>query len=107
MALPGVPQTFAIEDARDMADKLYWEIREYDAEIELEKKLWRGFNCAVTAWHITDWLWRECDEEQTLAEFQQEMIQKCPALLSCRYIANASKHGGVDRNPIDSIQVIV
>lgn len=107
MALPGVPQTFAVEDARDMVDKLYWEIEEYNNETNLPKKLWRGYNCAVTAWHITDWLWREAKGEQTLSEFQAAMIKKCPDLLPCRYIANALKHGGVDRNQNDSIQVVV
>jgi hypothetical protein len=29
MALPGVPQTFAIENARDMTEKLWWEIGQF------------------------------------------------------------------------------
>jgi hypothetical protein len=108
MALPGVPQTFAIEDTRDMVNKLYWEIEGFRDEPELEKKLWRAFNCAVTAWHITDWLWRErAQDAQTLAALQATMIERCRALLPCRHIANASKHGGVDRNPDDSITVRV
>jgi hypothetical protein len=107
MALPGVPQTFAVENAQDMADKLYWEIEEYRNETDIQKKLWRGFNCAVTAWHITDWLWHEQKGEQTLLEFQNERVRECCALLTCRYIANASKHRGVARNKNDDIQVVI
>jgi hypothetical protein len=59
MALPGVPQSFAVENAQDMAEKLLWEIEAYRIEPDLQPKLWRAFNCAVTAWHISDWLWKE------------------------------------------------
>jgi hypothetical protein len=59
MALPGVPQTFAVENAQDMSEKLWWEIEAYRDEPDLQPKLWRAFNCAVTAWHISDWLWKE------------------------------------------------
>jgi hypothetical protein len=110
MPLPGVPQTFAVENARDMTDKLYWEIEEYGKEPDIEKKLWRAFNCAVTACHVTDWLWREKaakNPKLKLGKFQAEMESRCEALLACRYIANASKHGGVDRKQNSDIAVIV
>src|SRR4029077_9030324 len=45
-------QTFAVENALDMSNKLMWEIEAYRDEPELTPKLWRAFNCAVTAWHI-------------------------------------------------------
>lgn len=100
MALPGVPQTFAIEDAADMVDKLAWEIEGLRDEPEIEKKLWRAFNCAVTAWHINDWLWRERRRAgQSLREFRDEMIKRCPALWACRFLADASKHRGIDHKP--------
>jgi hypothetical protein len=99
MALPGVPQTFAVENAADMVNKLAWEIEGLRDETEIEKKLWRAFNCSVTAWHVTDWLWCERGEEQSLGAFQTAMIERCPALLACKHIANASKHRGVERKP--------
>jgi hypothetical protein len=111
MALVGVPQTFAVEGSRDLVNKLWWEIEEYRDEAELEKKLWRAFNCAVTAWHICDWLWRERTadrkEQRGLAAFQTAMKEKCRHLNFCRHIATASKHGGVDRHFDDSINVVV
>jgi hypothetical protein len=55
MAIPGVPQTFAVENASGMIEKLNWEIEGFAHEQDIQQKLWRGFNCAVTAWHITDW----------------------------------------------------
>jgi hypothetical protein len=49
MGLPGVPQTFPFGNARDMAEKLCWEIEVYRDETDLQPKLGRAFNCAVTA----------------------------------------------------------
>jgi hypothetical protein len=113
MALPGVPQTFAVEDARDLANKLWWEIEAFRKEECLDHKLWRAFNCAVTAWHITDWLWKErCTDGQNvgkLRQFQKAIQDQCKELRLCKHIANASKHGGVDpdRGYDAAIQVIV
>jgi hypothetical protein len=112
MALPGVPQTFAIEDAKAMTEKLWWEIETFRDEQNLEHKLWRAFNCAVTAWHIIDWLWKERRRDDRwkvgkLEKFQETMERRSRELRLCRFIANASKHGGVDRKPDPTIQVTV
>jgi hypothetical protein len=111
MALPSVPQTFAVEDAKDMVEKLWWEIESFRDEVNLEHKLWRAFNCAVTAWHITDWLWNEvCGDagvSRDLAQFQTAVQDRCREVRLCRHIANASKHGGVDRGYDPEIEVIV
>ena len=111
MALPGIPQTFAVENALDMSNKLMWEIEAYRDEPELTPKLWRAFNCAVTAWHISDWLWKERRDEGldvgSLSRFQKTMQARSGALRLCKHIATASKHGGVDRSPDLSIRVTI
>ena len=111
MALPGIAQTFAVENARDMSEKLWWEIEAYRDEPDLQPKLWRAFNCAVTAWHISDWLWKErVDAGLTVGDvfkFQNKMQARSRELRLCKYIATASKHKGVDRSPDPTIQVIV
>jgi len=111
MALPGIPQTFAIESAQDMAEKLNWEVEAYREEADLQPKLWRAFNCAVTAWHISDWLWKERQAANLpvseVSMFQAKMQAQSRYLRMCKHIATASKHSGVDRRPDPTIQVIV
>jgi hypothetical protein len=111
MALPGRRQTFAIENAEEMTEKLWWEIEAFREEQTLEHKLWRAFNCAVTACHVTDWLWKERAEQGRevgrLGQFQSAIEDRCRELRLCRHICNASKHAGVDRDYDPSIEVIV
>jgi hypothetical protein len=110
MALPGVRQTFAVENARDMTEKLWWEIGAYQKETDLQPKLWRAFNCAVTAWHVSDWLWRERRDaglfQGDVMKFQAMMQDRSRDLRFCKHIATASKHAGV-RKPDLTIQVDV
>jgi hypothetical protein len=111
MALPGVPQTFAVENAQDRSEKLWWEIEAYRDEPDLQPKLWRAFNCAVTAWHISDWLWKERRDAGLdvgdLLKFQNTMQNRSRELRLCKHIATASKHRGVDRRRDPTIRVIV
>ena len=111
MALPGVPQTFAVENAKDMVDKLWWEIEAYREELDLQPKLWRAFNCSVSAWHVSDWLWKQRQAEGLeigdLISFQSDVQARCRALRLCKHIATASKHGGVDRRFDPTIEVTV
>ena len=112
MALPGIPQTFAVQNSWEMVDKLWWEIEEYRDEVELQKKLWRAFNCAVTAWHICDWIHKELTEARApgisgLTTFQNYLRENCRSLHVCRYLATASRHRGVRDHPDESIQVLV
>ena len=74
-----------------------------------------AINFAITAWHLTDWVWcrqehelREAFKVNGLGEFQEIIRRECPALAVCDVIANAAKHGGVahkrkDRPEIETI----
>ncbi len=55
--VPGQPHTFALASARDMLRKLEWEVAEL-ARPDFYT-VYRAFNTAVTAWHLTEWVWRE------------------------------------------------
>ena len=111
MALLGVAQTFAVESSSDMVEKLWWEIEGYSSEIKLQPKLWRAFNCAVTSWQISDWLWKERKSAGLVAtqlqQFQAALLEQSRVLRMCKHLANASKHGGVDRAFDKSINVQV
>jgi len=60
-----------------------------------------AINFAITAWHVTDWVWgqhehalREYFDVNEKWEFQDKIRRKCSDLAVCDVIANAAKHGG-------------
>ena len=83
-----------------MTDKLK---RDFDRLIQDKSKLADlAYNLAVSAWRLTDWVWRfdeilrpgintrfGCDN---LAAFQADIRSKSPSLGLCADVANGSKH---------------
>jgi hypothetical protein len=72
-----------------------------------------GVNFAVTAWHLTDWVWRDIGERYDLLskiakhagvspskvekpDLDRYLCAQCPQLMYCQAIATASKHVGCD-----------
>src|SRR6266436_10399168 len=53
------PKTFAINSSRDMLEKLTREIERFAGSIIRQEVIDHGLNAAMTAWHLTDWTWRE------------------------------------------------
>lgn len=123
MAVPAGAHTFALEDGHDLLNKLAWEIDRLRREIdrfrsepeppegtpkwyarikrEVEELSYGAFNCAVTAWAVSDWLYADTKFEHcapTLGQFQRECRERCDALRFCYLIANGSKHGPLERN---------
>jgi hypothetical protein len=103
--------TFALRGCRDLLEKLRSEISSL-VTIERHDVMTRAyivFNCAVTTWHMTDWVWAELDAEQwkriqacagtsfipqktdprPLQEFARH---ESDALGLCELVANGSKH---------------
>jgi hypothetical protein len=104
MALPGRPQTFALENCRDLLNKLKREIERFSAagnNIETRKDF--AFNAAVTAWALCDWVFadmpsalRDKYEIHNVNQMREYARQHCRALHLCRQAATASKHCTVD-----------
>jgi hypothetical protein len=119
----GPTNVFLLATPHHMLVKLAWEIREFVNTIKTGETnplnhaiAYRGFNCAVTAWHLTDWTWRYADGplKQSLARasgfeqsvdastekgdfvdfnaFASAISRRCRPLHICRQIANGSKH---------------
>jgi hypothetical protein len=127
MALPSRAQTFALENCRDLVQKLSREIDRYrevagndeehdwDALIRVVNQLNdSAFNAAVTAWHLCDWVFNDMTPEQhkkfgfkTLSDLQNYARNKCRELHLCRQAATASKHWTVAQHPDPNVQVIV
>lgn len=114
-----IEQTFDLESCRDLIEKLHREIERLRAAPSRQEAADFGFNCAVTAYHICDWAWRDALEcpraedrlrrEAGLADGQK--LRRCHvwdaalaacnddqrhALIASRYICNTSKHGQDD-----------
>lgn len=98
---------FGLRTPRDLLDKLDREIRRL-AEAEKASspnhrlQADHAFNCAITAWHIADWMHagglvtKKVNSER-LSEYRRELTRDCAELASCRDIANGSKHFKLDK----------
>jgi hypothetical protein len=100
-AIQEVTEGFWLRDSRDLLEKLRWEIdnlfcrQRYD----VEACQYLAYNCAVTAWHVSDWLFEDIPDDlrvsrgwRNLRDFQQFIRRECSALTLCGASANASKH---------------
>ncbi len=104
---------FGIATPRDMLAKLKRELnRVANASFLRDELVDHGTNCALTAWHITDWAWRvrfanDRTAQDALAasyavlrtkrgrpidRFKECVTRACPELALCQDIANGFKH---------------
>jgi hypothetical protein len=115
-----IPNVFGMNQPQHMVTKLYAEIQQLTESLSVWTKsesfptpLFIAWNAAVTAWHLTDWLWASNQDtrvllskkygfnydeatdngrEKGLQKFQKIVREKCRELHVCEEIANASKH---------------
>src|ERR1700683_2706025 len=115
-----IPNVFAMDQPQHMWVKLAWELQHLTDSMSVWKEdegaypepVFRAFNTAVTAWHISDWLWQSSVDTRAilkkrfgisaketaagmnkgLRRFQDAVVEECRALYVCREIANGSKH---------------
>jgi hypothetical protein len=94
-------KAFGIDDSRAMLDKLRWELENIFTRQRHDIRVcqYHAFNCAITAWHATDWLWEDMPpdlkhemEWKKPEHFQVFVCEQSPELCLCRQIANGSKH---------------
>jgi hypothetical protein len=110
-------KSFGLRDSRDILEKLTWELQNLFLRRRYDIKVcqYHAFNCAVTAWHLTDWLWQDIDSSPELKAklereigplkndqaFQKYVSEECNALRLCQQIANGSKHCRLTRGKPD------
>jgi hypothetical protein len=120
-------KVFVLASPTHVLHKLHWEI------IQLKKALvsepekiaythapaYYAFNCAVTAWHLADWVWEASSPDQRAeilqqlgsdarankSTFQKALMEKCRAIHICRQIATGSKHMTVTQHPDPNVRV--
>src|SRR5260370_18119426 len=95
--------SFEIVSARDLYCKLEREHAKYQASPTDSDLAW---NCAVTAWHLREWVWKErlstaVGEDvklfgvsfgAKLAAYRTELNRRCPKYKLLRDVCNGSKH---------------
>lgn len=114
-----IENVFAMNEPHHMLSKLLWELQclmnaesVWKDNESFPTPIFHAWNTAVTAWHISDWLWAakpdlrldiaahfsfQYDETANgvrdgLSKFQDAVVAESSALKVCREIANGSKH---------------
>lgn len=104
-------QVFGVTTPGDMLAKLQRELdRVANASFFRQELVDHATNCALTAWHITDWVWRCRFASDSKARheleasctglrwskrddrFRECVTRMCPQLVLCQDIANGFKH---------------
>ena len=115
MAFPSRPHTFALENCRNLLDKLKREIARLNgaASDDFDTHNDSAFNAAVTAWHLCDWVFADMTADQrdelkihSVEEMREHARKQCRALHLCRQVATASKHWRVERYPDSKVKAI-
>ncbi|MCG3146440.1 MAG: hypothetical protein HONDAALG_04506 [Gammaproteobacteria bacterium] len=116
-----LPKVFALTTPVHLLRKLWWEVKEFEAAENDNSELgthlivaYHAMNCAVTAWHMADWVWLHGGEDQrhhlfAMLELEQEnfttfvayLRRNSRALNCCRDIATGSKHMRLERKGSD------
>ncbi|HDS1813707.1 hypothetical protein [Pseudomonas putida] len=88
--------------------KLTWEIAEAMTcrSPNPAARVYKSMNCAITAWHMHDWIWQFSDEQmkeelaaflkapsfKSIGDFSRAIQRLSPAISYCRQIGTAVKH---------------
>lgn len=101
--------SFGLHSAYDMVRKAWREHQRCVNATSSDDRRDAAINCAITAWHLTDWIWAGISSTTAsrpeVAEllgvrgrrpekddFVKWAIRNCPALEICQSICNGSKH---------------
>jgi hypothetical protein len=113
--LHGATGSFGLDDANAMAHKAWRELRRAREAKNSQDRIDAAINCAITAWHLTDWSWagitsagrHQTEISQMLgvtgrlltrADLVTWAISACPELVLCQGVCNGSKHVQADRS---------
>ena len=99
---PTHPQIFSLTTPDHLLLKIHWEIRQLKTRNDdiFPTLAYHAFNCAVTIWHMADWVWEAAPEAErhhlakTKGALKNSAKQQCRDVEICGAIANASKHRG-------------
>lgn len=117
-------RSFHVRTIGEMLKKLEWEISRLKVDMlselpysatALRASSYGAINAAITAFHISDWIWAISSDKQKALwikdvpggkdkkaqklRFQIMLKNECPAFQICRGIANSAKHLVDDKYP--------
>jgi hypothetical protein len=83
--------SFNITTSKEFLAKLLEDYEEFKKDATSERI---AINCAMTAWHLSDWIFYEYGYEKTmkLFNFQESLKAQCPSLQVMQDITHGSKH---------------
>jgi len=86
--------SFDIKTSKDFFKKLLADYDEFCTDPTSSRV---ALNCAMTAWHLTEWTYSEFNHSlsnqfRTLALYQQDLKQQCNSLQTMHDLANGTKH---------------
>lgn len=83
--------SFDIVSAQDFFRKLEEDYRDFTKDVTSSRN---AINCALTAWHLTDWIYNQFPNLgfSSLYKFQENIKVQCPSLQIMHDISNGSKH---------------
>jgi len=86
--------SFDIKTSEDFFKKLQEDYKEFCIDKTSSRV---ALNCAMTAWHLTEWIYNEYNSQlisnySTLTAFQIDIKRQCPSLQIMHDIANGTKH---------------
>lgn len=98
-------KTFGLRTPRHLHDKLTYDIARLRSAPSSDDAQYAAFDCAVDAWHLTDWVLQAVDEAAHMRltgkpkgdfhapkAFVEKQDAELPALKYCRDLANGVKH---------------
>jgi hypothetical protein len=98
-----------------MLEKLKREIERLAGSVIRQEIVDHGVNAAMTAWHLTEWTWREIQGSiprvrsltaragtpiRELKQFQEFVKRDCSELAYCEGIAVSTKHFAFSKLPV-------
>lgn len=109
------PQTFGLDNCRDLCEKLNREFQRLETARNHEKITDHAINFAITAWHLIDWMWviyqrddeyfaftgtakKDSEKWKNLADFRKYITDREPRLRHCGLVANTAKHLELDES---------
>ena len=96
--------SFNLRSASDLLSKTLRELERFKSSIstnsrDIEGQSDHAFNFVISAWHLTDWVWREYSSKtgeafgcRSFNEFHSKVRRECEALQICYELATGSKH---------------
>jgi len=90
--------SFEIKESKDFFIKLKQDFEDITNDPESSRY---ALNCAMTAWHLTDWVYHEFNYKtsfQKLSDFQECLKKQCDSLQIMHDISNGSKHYKLTRH---------